>query len=288
MVIGIVIVGIFLVIILVVTVIGILKSRKMCVVSYEIPSDKVEKSIHMVLLADLHNREYGEKNCELLESIRNVQPELIVVAGDFMVAKGCDSIDELQVALDFTRKLVEICPVYYANGNHEHSLKRRNEQNGLYTQYIELLRKAHVVFLENDSILLEEFGIRITGLDLPRDYYRRILLQKMQNNTLDTYLGHARQDVFQILIAHNPEYFPEYSKWGADLTLSGHIHGGIMRLPYLGGVLSPSLHLFPKYDGGLFRQDGRFLVLSRGIGMHTIPIRIYNPPEIVSIRIKKE
>ncbi len=282
------IVGTLLVIIFVVTVIGILKSRKICVVSYEIPSPKVEKSIHIVLLSDLHNREYGEKNCQLLETIRSVQPDVIVVAGDFMVAKGCDSINELQVALDFTTKLVEICPVYYANGNHEHSLKRSNEQNGLYTQYVELLRKAQVVFLENDSILLEEYGIRMTGLDLPRDYYRRILLRKMPNHTLNTYLGHGNKELFQVLIAHNPEYFPEYSKWGADLTLSGHIHGGIMRLPYLGGVLSPSLHLFPKYDGGLFTQDGRFLVLSRGIGMHTIPIRIYNPPEIVSIRIKKE
>lgn len=98
-------------------------------------------------------------------------------------------------------------------------------------------------------------------------------------------LGKSRRDCFELLIAHNPDYFDNYAKWGADLTVSGHVHGGIMRLPVLGGVISPMLRLFPKYDGGLFEKDGRQMILSRGLGMHTIPVRIFNPGELVVIHL---
>lgn len=87
------------------------------------------------------------------------------------------------------------------------------------------------------------------------------------------------------MIAHNPEYFEAYAGWGADLTVSGHVHGGVMRLPFLGGVISPRLTLFPKYDGGMFERNGRFMVVSRGLGTHTLPIRIFNPGELIMIEL---
>lgn len=87
------------------------------------------------------------------------------------------------------------------------------------------------------------------------------------------------------MIAHNPEYFPAYAEWGADLVLSGHVHGGLMRLPFLGGVIAPSMKLFPKYDGGVFEEHGSTMILSRGLGTHTLPIRIFNPGELVVIRL---
>ncbi len=96
----------------------------------------------------------------------------------------------------------------------------------------------------------------------------------------------AEKDRFQILIAHNPQYFKEYAGWGADLTLSGHVHGGIVRLPLLGGVVSPSLALFPKYSGGRYQQAGRTMILSRGLGTHTINVRMFNPGEVSLIEIK--
>ena len=86
-------------------------------------------------------------------------------------------------------------------------------------------------------------------------------------------------------MAHNPDYFEEYAAWGADLVLSGHVHGGMMRLPILGGVVSPAFKLFPKYDGGLFQQGKSTMILSRGLGMHTIPIRIFNPGELILLKI---
>ncbi|MDE7197816.1 MAG: hypothetical protein K2O15_02920, partial [Lachnospiraceae bacterium] len=87
---------------------------------------------------------------------------------------------------------------------------------------------------------------------------------------------------------HNPVYFDAYEAWGADLVVSGHVHGGIMRLPVLGGVISPALTLFPKYDGGVFYEKESTMILSRGLSSHTLPIRIFNPGELIVIDLKPD
>jgi predicted MPP superfamily phosphohydrolase len=91
---------------------------------------------------------------------------------------------------------------------------------------------------------------------------------------------------FNLLIAHNPQYFDEYAEWGADLSVSGHVHGGIVKLPLIGGVISPAYQLFPKYDGGMFDIGGKKMVLSRGLGTHTIKVRVFNPGELDVIDLK--
>jgi predicted MPP superfamily phosphohydrolase len=88
------------------------------------------------------------------------------------------------------------------------------------------------------------------------------------------------------LLAHNPKYFKSYAAWGADLTLSGHIHGGIVQIPFLGGAVSPQVEFFPKYDAGLFHENDKAMILSRGLGTHTINVRINNTAELVSIKLK--
>lgn len=109
----------------------------------------------------------------------------------------------------------------------------------------------------------------------------------METEYLNRVLGNPEKKCFNLLIAHNPDYFDAYADWGADLTVSGHVHGGLMRLPFLGGVISPKLRLFPHYDGGRFEKDGKEMILSRGLGTHTLPIRIFNPGEMVVIRLRK-
>ena len=107
----------------------------------------------------------------------------------------------------------------------------------------------------------------------------------MEKSYLTKLLGEPREDACQILIAHTPQYFEAYAAWGADVVMSGHVHGGIMRLPVLGGVLSPNLTLFPKYDGGRFVCGKATMILSRGLGTHTIPVRVFNPGELVTVNI---
>ena len=101
-------------------------------------------------------------------------------------------------------------------------------------------------------------------------------------------VGKSERDKYQVLIAHNPLYFPEYAEWGADMTVSGHVHGGIIRLPLLGGVISPAIALFPKYDGGKYMRGDKAMILSRGLGTHTIHVRFNNPGEVSVIKVRRE
>ena len=139
------------------------------------------------------------------------------------------------------------------------------------------------------SMMHGEYGIEdvcLSTLTLvgPKGVQGKIPM-RMTKEEVEKLLGSPKKDTFSILIAHNPEYFPYYAAWGADLTVSGHIHGGIMRLPWIGGVISPSLRLFPKYDSGEFEENGKKMILSRGMGLHHIKLRFFNRPEISVIKI---
>ena len=141
-----------------------------------------------------------------------------------------------------------------------------------------------IKYLKNEAVSCGE--VDIYGLDLPEYWYHKVWQKReFSKEKVEKLLGSVKKDKFSILLAHNPEYFKSYAKWGADLTVSGHIHGGIMRLPWIGGVISPSLRLFPKYDSGEFEENGKKMILSRGMGLHHIKLRFFNRPEISVIKI---
>lgn len=172
-------------------------------------------------------------------------------------------------------------------GNHEHKVKLYTETYGrVYQEYLAELGKYGVEMLDNKRIFLPELNMEICGLEIERSYYKRLRHKEMDADYLNGLLGKSRQDCYEVLIAHNPDYFRQYADWGADLVLAGHVHGGVVRLPVLGGVISPMLHLFPKYDGGLFKEYGKTMILGRGLGMHTIPLRMFNPGELVVIELE--
>lgn len=252
------------------------------VVEYQLYSHKVKKEHCYVVLSDLHNKEYGTKNQKLLKKIRECGPEGILIAGDILTAKpGKD----YEPALQLIEALAAEYPVYYGMGNHETRLFLYPEvYQTMGPDYERKLKKVQVKLLRNESVECEDH-IKITGLELERKYYKRFQKTFMEPDYLRDTLGEAGEDCYEILLAHNPDYFEEYADWGADLVLSGHVHGGMMRLPFLGGVVSPAFTFFPKYDGGLFRQKNSTMLLSRGLGMHTIPIRIFNPGELLVVKL---
>ena len=145
-----------------------------------------------------------------------------------------------------------------------------------------------VRLLDNEHLISADPEVMIYGLNLPYEYYRKIATKHLKSGLMHDLLGDVDREKYSILLAHNPEHFKEYAAWGCDLILSGHIHGGIIRLPYLGGVISPGIKLFPKYDSGLFTSGKTTMLVSRGIGSHTIPVRINNKAEIVCLTIKGE
>lgn len=254
--------------------------------TYEIRSGKLTKPCKLVLLSDLHNKSFGKGNDRLLATIREIEPDAVLAAGDMLTAeRGADFTN----ALTLMERLAESYPIYYGMGNHEYRLGLYPERYpGMYEGYTAGLKKAGIEPLINETAYLPAWNIAVCGVQIDRDYYRHFRRAPMEPSYLRKLLGTPDREKFQLLIAHNPVYFDAYVDWGADLVVSGHVHGGIMRLPFLGGVLSPSLTLFPKYDGGMFREHGSTMILSRGLSSHTIPIRIFNPGELIVIELKPD
>lgn len=246
---------------------------------YTLSDRRIKKRCRAVVLADLHNKRYGRDNERLLAAIRECRPDIVLIAGDILTAKPGAA---LEPALYFLKEIAKEYPVYYANGNHEHRLKLYPKTYGdMAERYGEALREIGVEPLVNAHADLPEYGITIYGSEIDKAFYKRLKADEMPENYMSDILGQADRDTCTVLLAHNPEYFTQYAAWGADLVLSGHMHGGVARVPIWGrGVLSPSWRLFPKYDGGIFREGESVMVLSRGLGTHTIPVRIFNPAEL--------
>ncbi len=275
-----------------------------CITRYEVKSARLSgmyRETKILFLSDLHNRIYGYGNRGLMQAVREEKPDLILIGGDMLVGKENVPYD---TALDFVRQLPAVCRVFYVNGNHEGRMKENPEiYNSAYEEYMCSLKKAGVVFLENESctITLNGQKLSVCGLELPVRTYRKFHKSDIDADDISEYLGCSpetgglaeypaanRDGSFTILLAHNPAYMDAYLDWGADLILSGHLHGGLIRIPGLGGIVTPQGFLFPKYSGEMTRKGGQTVIVSRGLGSHTLNIRLFNTPELVSITLVPE
>ena len=236
-------------------------SNRFVVRHYFLRDQRIKKPVKAVVLADLHNKRYGKENERLLQAIDEIRPDMILIAGDILTAKPKAS---LETAVDLLTKLAGKYPIYYGNGNHEHRLKLYPENYGdMAERYEEALQKIGIRRLVNEHTVLEESGICIYGSEIDKLYYKRFGIQPMDPEYLKSLLGQPSAEKYTILIAHNPDYFPKYADWGADLVLAGHVHGGMVRVPIWGkGVVSPNVRLFPKYDGGEFTLGKTRMLLS--------------------------
>lgn len=257
--------------------------KKFVTVKYQIESEKIMSPFTVVMISDLHNVVFGEKNERLLAEIRRISPDLLTVAGDLVLGKPGASLREAE---DFLREGMKIAPVFYAPGNHEQRMKLYPDIYGkAYLGYEKRIRKMGVRFLENQTemIRIKNQDIAVTGLELPYKYYAKGKKEKPEKREIIRLLGKPKKDCFQILLAHTPKYGKCYLEWGGDLILSGHYHGGMVRLPFLGGMISPDFRLFPSFCRGEFALKDRHLIVGAGMGEHTIPLRIFNPRELVQV-----
>lgn len=258
------------------------------VTSYNIQSDKIPKDFDktkFVVLTDLHNNSFGRSNQRLINRIYRINPDFILIAGDMMVGQK-DS--EYSVARSLILQLAKTFPIYYSYGNHEQRAMGRTSDtkilpNPYFIEYKKSLEKQGVKFLLNESAAIQRHGkaIKITGIMIDQKYFKKFKKITMEPEYLPKLAGELEKQYFNILLAHNPDYFRSYAEYGADLTISGHLHGGIVRLPFFGGLLSPQYRLFPKYDSGEYHEQGKTLLVSRGLGMHTIKVRVWNRPELM-------
>ena len=264
--------------------VGIIDGNRFVTVRKEFALSGLSKECRFVLLSDLHNKVYGTKNDKVIEAIRRINPDFIVLAGGLVTSQ---LREDMTPGIELLRTLRQDYRIYYGLGNHESKMRQRPDQFGdKYDRLIRAVSGKNVSVLKNEAVFLPEYNLKITGLDLDLNYFAHFKIQKMKPGYLQETLPECEKEKCNILIAHNPDYFEEYAQWGADLVLSGHVHGGIMRLPLLGGVIAPSYKIFPEYDGGVFRTGSAAMLLGRGMGSHTIPLRFFNPAELYDVQLK--
>lgn len=245
----------------------------------------------ILVMSDLHSNEIDKDNEAIIKAVNETEPDAVFIAGDMF----SDNAKNMDVTYRLIEKLAQSYEIYYGCGNHELKLGLNERTRRRYQDYRRKLRHAGVHYLNNKSeyIVKGNGRIKVTGLNITRKYFTKIWNKKrMPENYIEGCVGSAGND-YNILIAHNPVYFNNYARWGADIVLSGHIHGGMIVLPFIGGIISPSFELFPHYDFGRFtaypdNNKKSILYLTRGLGSHTIPVRINNKPEIMLITLKKD
>ena len=227
----------------------------------EIPDLPEElQDFKIVQISDLHYKSFGENNEELVALIKGERPDVIVITGDTI-----DGTKELFEPIEgLLAGISNLCPVYEVGGNHE------LDSEYYYGRLLELFEKYGVQELRNESVRYTKNGADIVFYGIPYG----MGLESMQM---------AEKSEVSVLLAHDPTVADYVTTYGYDLMLSGHAHGGVVRIPFVGGLLGTNREFFPKYDGGVYRCADMIMVNSRGLGGSKYVPRFYNDPEIVSI-----
>lgn len=239
-------------------------------------------------LSDLHSKEFGTNNEKLINSIKEINPDLILVTGDMFTVSdiSIDMNEEELVPYQLLSKLARNYKIVYVSGNHEEGKDiiyngdnyrtRDRSKNNAYNRYRKKLESLGVTFVENSVLQNYNDFINIYGVyfdSMEKDeYYQSINLDKTK---------------FNIMLCHDPKYFDTFANMGFDLVLSGHVHGGIIRIPLVGGLFSPDRTFFPKYDKGIYKINNSYMNVSTGLG-DSILKRVFNPPEINVIILKNK
>lgn len=226
-------------------------------------------------VSDLHNAVFGRKNEKLLSLIRAAKPDIIAITGDLIDSRHTD----IDSALAFVEAAAEIAPVYYVTGNHESRLDFDEIEPRLIAAGARVLRN------EAEDIGRGGERIRLAGIDDPSFIRTGGTAEERAAAELEQ-LGDGG-GTFTVLLAHRPELVEVYAGYGAGLVLSGHAHGGQVRLPLLGGLYAPGQGLLPEYDSGLYSLGETQMVVSRGLGNSVAPLRVNNRPELVIVTLSR-
>lgn len=256
------------------------------VTHYTVTSDKIPDSFRnfkILQLSDLHSRDFGNNNGKLVEKTNTENPDIVVMTGDMVNSTDTD----FEEFLNFAWQISKNYDTYYVAGNHEQILI-----DGDRKTLTDKLNEMGIKVLDNEKAVIKKGAdsINLYGLwfnlryykDSKNEYTKDVFFGEEQ---IQSILGNVDADSYNILLTHNPLYADTYSRWGADLTLAGHIHGGMIRIPFVGGLLSPEREFFPEYDAGEYWVNGKVLIVNRGLGNGNFGIRLFNRPEISVITL---
>ena len=229
--------------------------------------------LRIVELADLHGRVFGRGSRRLLAAVRRAEPDLICIDGDLF-----DEHTDLAMLPPLLRGLCAIAPVYYVTGNHEW---RVPGLRGILAQ----MRACGVTVLQDDWRVLRrgEDALVLAGTDDPCGPAER----KTPAELIADIRAEAGEAAFLLLLAHRNDQLPQWSALGVQAVLAGHCHGGVVRLPFVGGLFGTDRRLFPAWDAGLYRQGETALYVSRGLGYTNVHFRLFNRPEVAVIVLRR-
>ncbi len=246
---------------------------------YELTHEKLPREFDgfsVAQVSDFHNTRSSVLQESILEELRSLCPDIIVITGDFIDCRKPDT----KIALDFAEQLLRIAPVYFSPGNHEARLP------DVYESFEEELKNIGVTVLRNscETIRTGNKNINIIGIDDATFYGAEDEKITSTANALDEVL--YDKNLFTITLSHRPEVFSVYTEKKLDLVFSGHAHGGQFVIPYLGGLFSPTEGFFPEFTQGIHHKNNTTMIISRGIGNSVFPIRINNRPEIIFVTLR--
>ncbi len=236
------------------------------------------KNTKILHISDLHNACFGNGQKVIIETIRGLAPDYIFITGDLIDRK----YRKIGNAIDLIKGIKMIAPIYYVTGNHEWESKETGRI---------LWKKLHElgVYILHDKIVnLKKNGqsIQLMGIDDPYclNQKKNAVYDRLSSETFLLRLREMlkkKEEGCLFLLSHRPEFIHFYAKAGIDVVFSGHAHGGQIRIPGIGGILAPHQGFFPKYAEGIVKENNTLMIISRGLGNSTFPIRINNHPELV-------
>lgn len=257
---------------------NIISNRTFEITYYDCASEKIHESVKLAVLADLHCEEYGENNIDLIRAIQEETPDLILIAGDMVTYTNPD----VSVAVRLCEALTEIAPVYYCYGNHE-GLMMHTDTCGEPIPLDEYIEATGAIYFRQSyySLQVKDNLIALCGIPYGLEGYDEWGAGKVAEL--------EQADGFRIILSHHPDlYYEKLKDVDADLAIAAHFHGGLIRIPGLGGLYHPGGGLFPKYAGGEYQLERAKLIVSRGLGGKSVVPRINNRPELVMIRLNAQ
>ncbi|MBO5478081.1 MAG: metallophosphoesterase [Clostridia bacterium] len=279
--IGISIIALFIVFIILVYIsTNIIKIKRYTVNNSKLP--KEFDGLKIVHISDVHSKIFGENNSGIVNRVLKINPDIVIMSGDIIDKREKD----MEKFVSMYKTIYEKYPTYYSIGNHERNLGWKK-----YKKYLKMLQSCgvHVIINGSEKLIKNDNHIAINALKFRENMQPKVLTREKEEEFVSymrNKLRNLNTNDFNILIAHDPENFKMYKKLGVDLVFSGHVHGGLIRIGKI-CLLSPRRTFFPKYSYGKTTEENTTIITSSGMGKATLPIRLFNRPEIVVVTLKK-
>ncbi len=274
---------VFLLILLILKALIYISKNCLKIKKYTVKNDKIPKDFNgykIVHLTDVHSKIYGENNIEVISKIKSINPDIVVMTGD--IISQCEK--DIDRFISMYKDIYINYPTYYSIGNHERKLGIKK-----YKYYLNQLSKlgVHVIVNGTEKIYKGDSYVVINALKFRENMQSKVLTEERREKYIKymkNKLDRVQENEYNILLAHDPENFKLYKELGVDLVLSGHVHGGLIRIGKI-CLLSPRRKFFPKYAYGMTKEENTTIITSSGMGAARLDIRLFNRPELVEIKL---